>query len=156
MENIEATLSAIKMALYGILVAVLAVLLLVLYEHNGRNGFASKTSGWCGTESTSTPLSTKQQHGKDLFIANCASCHNKNMKDDLTGPALGDVTEHWGKYLRKDLYAYIRNSQAMVKAKHPRAVELWKQWQPTVMNSFSALTDEDIEAILAYIDVQKN
>ena len=29
--------------------------------------------------------------GKTLFQNNCASCHNKNMKSDLTGPALGDV-----------------------------------------------------------------
>lgn len=154
MENIEATLSAIKMALYGIMAAVLAVLLLVLYEHNGRNGAAPKTnSEWCGTR---TLLSPQQQRGHDLFIANCASCHNKNMKDDLTGPALGDVAEHWGKYLRKDLYAYIRNSQAMVKAKHPRAVEVWKKWQPTLMTHFPDLTDGDIEAILAYINAQKN
>lgn len=153
MENIEATLSAIKMALYGIMVAVLVVLLLVLYEHNGRNGFRQRQFG-CGTKSN--PLSPKQQRGHDLFVANCASCHSKNMKDDLTGPALGDVAEHWGKYLRKDLYAYIRNSQAMVKAKHPRAVELWKKWQPTLMTHFPDLTDGDIEAILAYINAQKN
>ena len=75
MENIEATLSAIKMALYGIMAAVLAVLLLVLYEHNGRNGFRKVQVG-CGTQST--PISPKQQRGQDLFIANCASCHSKN------------------------------------------------------------------------------
>ena len=31
--------------------------------------------------------------GEALFKANCASCHNRNMKDDLTGPALGGVEE---------------------------------------------------------------
>ena len=30
-----------------------------------------------------------KEAGKDLFVANCAACHNKNMKDNLTGPALG-------------------------------------------------------------------
>ena len=31
--------------------------------------------------------------GKTLFKDNCASCHNKNMKDDMTGPALGGAKE---------------------------------------------------------------
>ena len=33
--------------------------------------------------------------GKALFKANCASCHNKNMIDDMTGPALGGINERW-------------------------------------------------------------
>ena len=36
--------------------------------------------------------------GNTLFKNNCASCHNKNMKDDLTGPALGGVEERWADY----------------------------------------------------------
>ena len=31
--------------------------------------------------------------GKELFRGKCATCHNKNMKQDLTGPALGGVEE---------------------------------------------------------------
>lgn len=153
MENIESALSAIKIALYGIMAAVLAILVLVLYEHNGRNGFAPKhNGGQCGTQST--PISPKIRHGQELFIANCAACHSKNMKDDLTGPALAGTEARWSKYPRKDLYNYIRNSQAMVKAKHPRAVEVWKKWQPTVMNDFTHLSDEDIDTLLAYVKIQ--
>ncbi len=89
--------------------------------------------------------------GKELFIANCASCHNKNMKDDLTGPALAGTEERWAAFPRKDLYAWIRNSQALIATGHPRATELWAKWKPTLMNNFTGLTDEQIESLLLYI-----
>lgn len=94
--------------------------------------------------------------GKELFIANCASCHNKNMKDNLTGPALGGVEERWAAYPRKDLYAWIRNSQASIASGQPRAVELWAKWKPVLMNNFTALTDEQIESTILYINEQYN
>lgn len=90
--------------------------------------------------------------GKTLFKNQCASCHNKNMKDNLTGPALGGVQDRWADYPQEDLYTWIRNSQAMIADGHPRAVELWAQWKPTVMNAFPNLTDREIESMLAYID----
>lgn len=90
--------------------------------------------------------------GNTLFKNYCASCHNKNMKDNLTGPALGGVEERWADYPREDLYAWVRNSQAMIADGHPRATELWNDWKPNIMNNFPALTDQQIENILAYID----
>ncbi|MDX1910887.1 MAG: c-type cytochrome [Saprospiraceae bacterium] len=93
-----------------------------------------------------------KEAGKELFVANCASCHNKNMKDDLTGPALAGTEERWSAYPRKDLYAWIRNSQALIATGHPRANELWAKWKPTLMNNFPGLTDEQIESILLYIN----
>ncbi len=89
--------------------------------------------------------------GEGLFKNNCASCHNKNMRDDLTGPALGGTEERWADYPREELYAWIRNSQKMINEGHPRAVELWDEWKPTVMTNFTQLTDQQIEDILAYI-----
>lgn len=90
--------------------------------------------------------------GKTLFKNNCAACHNKNMKDKLTGPALGGTQERWAAYPEADLYSWIRNSQGMISKGHPRATELWNEWKPTVMNSFPTLSDADIANILAYID----
>ena len=92
------------------------------------------------------------EEGKNLFQNNCAACHNKNMKDNLTGPALGGVEERWAAYPRKDLYSWIRGSKAMVDAGHPRATELWAKWKPTIMNNFPGLTDEQIESLLLYIN----
>ncbi|MBK9107893.1 MAG: c-type cytochrome [Saprospiraceae bacterium] len=90
--------------------------------------------------------------GKDLFKNNCASCHNKNMKDALTGPSLGGSQERWAAYPKEDLYKWIRNSQGMIKDGHPKATELWNQFKPTVMTSFPNLTDDDVESLLLYID----
>ncbi len=91
-----------------------------------------------------------KEAGKELFTANCASCHAKNMKDKLTGPALGGSQARWGD--DKALYAWIRNSQALIASGHPRAVELWNQYKPVLMNSFTSLKDDDIASLLLYIE----
>lgn len=93
-----------------------------------------------------------KEAGKELFTANCASCHNKNMKDKLTGPALGGAQERWGD--DKALYSWIRNSQALIASGNPRAVELWNTWKPTLMNNFTGLKDDDIASILLYVEAE--
>ncbi|MEO6190964.1 MAG: c-type cytochrome [Saprospiraceae bacterium] len=90
--------------------------------------------------------------GKSTFKNNCASCHNKTMKDKLTGPALGGAEERWASYPKEELYKWIRNSQSLVVAGHPRATELWNEYKPTVMTSFPNLTNDEIESVLLYID----
>ena len=92
--------------------------------------------------------------GAELFRNQCASCHAKNMKDNLTGPALGGVRERWAEFPVEDLRSWIRNSQAMVSRGHPRAEAIWSEWQPTVMTAFPQLSDEDIDAVLAYVELQ--
>ncbi|HRI62431.1 MAG TPA: c-type cytochrome, partial [Saprospiraceae bacterium] len=92
------------------------------------------------------------EEGKNLFVANCAACHNKNMKDNLTGPALGGVEDRWSAYPRKDIYAWVRNSQALIATGHPYANELWGKWKPVLMNNFPGLTDDQIESVLLYIN----
>ncbi len=87
--------------------------------------------------------------GKTLFRNYCATCHARDMKSNLTGPALGGVETRWES--KDDLYSWIRNSQAMINNGHPRAVELWNEWKPVVMNNFPNLTDQEIDNILAYI-----
>jgi len=88
--------------------------------------------------------------GKKLFKNYCATCHAKNMVADATGPALAGSQERWGD--DEALYAWIRNSQQMIAQGHPRALELWEEWKPTIMTSFESLTDDDIANILAYVN----
>jgi len=90
--------------------------------------------------------------GKDLFRINCAQCHAKNMRTNATGPALGGVEERWADYPREDLYAWIKNSQNLVAEEHPRAVEVFNEWNKVAMQAFPNLTDENIESILLYVN----
>lgn len=112
---------------------------------------AAEPVAFCGTISPSA--SPAFQQGKNVWNANaCGSCHNKDMKSEAIGPALRGVTARWAAYPREDLYAWIRNSQQLVAAGHPRAVEVWTNWKPTVMTSFSNLTEEEMENLLVYIE----
>ncbi len=90
--------------------------------------------------------------GKDLFRNLCGSCHNKNMVQDMTGPALSGVQDRWSEYPPEDLYEWIRNSAALVEAGHPRAVEVFNQYNKVPMPANPNLTDEDIGSILLYIE----
>ncbi|TVR86620.1 MAG: cytochrome c class I [Saprospirales bacterium] len=92
------------------------------------------------------------EEGREIFRTQCASCHNRNMVDDLTGPALGGVQERWADYPIEDLRYFIRYSQRMIEEGHPKAVEIWDEWAPAIMNNFPNLTDGEIDNILAYVD----
>lgn len=92
--------------------------------------------------------------GKSLWNANaCGSCHAKSMKDDATGPALGGVQERWAGEPREHLYRWIQQSQALIASgESARALAVWADWSPTQMSNYTALTPEDIEHLLAYIN----
>jgi hypothetical protein len=74
------------------------------------------------------------------------------MVDNLTGPALRGVPERWAPYPQEDLYSWIRSSQQLLEAGHPRALELWEKWKPAIMNDFPELTDEQIAQLLVFIE----
>ena len=110
--------------------------------------FASPMTGYAEIEEEGLNL----DEGRDLFRTHCAACHNRNMVDDLTGPALGGVQGRWGDYPREDLRYFIRYSQRMIQEGHPKAVEIWNEWEPAIMNNFPNLSDQEIDNILAYVD----
>jgi len=87
------------------------------------------------------------QNGEDLFLELCTSCHNTNLRDDMTGPALGNV------HLFRDmdwLRAFTRNSMEVIDAGDTLANCLFQQWG-SVMTAFPMLSDEDINNIFEYI-----
>lgn len=88
--------------------------------------------------------------GKKLFKNYCATCHAKNMVSDATGPALAGAQARWDD--DEALYGWIRNSQAMVQSGHPRAVEVYNEWNKSAMTAFPSLTDDEIGSILAFIN----
>ena len=142
-------LLAIKNALFGLLAVLLVVLCGAIFLAPDKK--PDEPIFWCGNTNPAA-LGAQYGPGKELFVANCAACHNKNMRDNLTGPALGPALAAWSKYPRKDLYNYIRDNRKMLRKRHPRAVKIWKEYQPTEMNTFPGLTDRQIEDMLAYIE----
>ena len=86
--------------------------------------------------------------GKALFQSNCASCHNP-LKD-ATGPALKGVdarvpSMEW-------LHDWVHNPMGMVASGDKYANEIYNKWGKTPMTAFAALTNEEIDAIVAYVN----
>lgn len=90
--------------------------------------------------------------GKKLFRNYCASCHDKKMKKNMTGPALAGMEERWAEFPKEDLYAWIRNSQALIASGHPRAKQLWEEYNGVQMTSYPNLTDDEIGSLIAYVN----
>lgn len=88
--------------------------------------------------------------GKTLFNANCAACHKRYKKS--VGPALNGVTS---KHEIDWLYKWINNSGDMVKSGDPAAVAIFEEYNGSPMTAFEALTTQDIDNILAYVEEPK-
>ncbi len=83
--------------------------------------------------------------GESLYKANCVVCHKLDKKG--IGPALRGVAD---KFDRDWLYKWIKDSQSLVKEGDSKAMEVFAAGNNIVMNSFPALSNEDIDNILAY------
>ncbi|MFP9099480.1 cytochrome c3 family protein [Flavobacterium sp. RHBU_24] len=88
--------------------------------------------------------------GKELFNANCASCHKLDEKS--TGPALRGVA---AKHDTQWLYDWIHNSTAMIKSGDAAAVKLYNENNKVTMTSFPQLSTADIDNIIAYTSEPK-
>jgi mono/diheme cytochrome c family protein len=87
--------------------------------------------------------------GKQLFMANCASCHiiNKNF----TGPSLCGFEDRgpWGE--QENVYQWIRNPQEFMK-KSEYTKELKENYSGAMMTAYPNLTNEEIDEIINYIN----
>ncbi|MFY0712430.1 c-type cytochrome [Seonamhaeicola sp. NFXS20] len=94
--------------------------------------------------------------GKSLFNTNCAACHHLDKK--MTGPALRHVEQRLSdeQGLDRDwIYAWIRNSSAVIKSGDAYANEVFNEFGGAAMTPFPQLSDEDINNILAYTAQEK-
>ena len=91
------------------------------------------------------------ENGKSLYESQCVACHAIDKKS--IGPALKGVDQ------RKDeawLIKWIRNSQELVKAGDPYAVQIFNEYNKMVMTPFESFTDDDIKDILAFIKAEES
>lgn len=88
------------------------------------------------------------QDGESIFKLNCAACHTIG-KGTLIGPDLANV------HLRRNrdwLFKIIRSSQTLINSGDETAVALFKQFNMVQMPDQTAFTDDDLNAILTYIE----
>lgn len=86
--------------------------------------------------------------GEKLFKMNCGSCHM--IDSDMTGPALGGVTErHSVEWIK----TWVRGPKKLIDSGDKEANKLAKEWESKsgIMTAFN-LKDEEIGAILQYIN----
>ena len=83
--------------------------------------------------------------GESLFKGNCTVCHAIN--EVVIGPALRDVHERQSE---EWIYAFIKNSQKVIKSGDEYAVDLYNQYNQTLMTSFD-FSDDELNSILTYI-----
>jgi cytochrome c2 len=94
--------------------------------------------------------SNAQPDGEKLFKANCASCHKPDK--DFIGPALMGAKTRWEENSSLDnLYAWVKNSQAVIESGDAYATELFGKWNNSVMAP-QAVNVEEIDAIMDYVD----
>ena len=92
--------------------------------------------------------------GKEIWkTVGCGQCHAANMKDNLTGPALGGVQSRWAGEPREHLHRWVQNSQKLIgSGESARALAVWNEYKPTQMSAYTNLSDADVEHLLAFID----
>lgn len=85
--------------------------------------------------------------GKAVFNANCKTCHKLDQK--YIGPALRGATDRntaaWVK-------TWIINSQAVIASGDSYAVALYKEYNNSIMPSYTFLSDAELDGVLAYIE----
>lgn len=92
----------------------------------------------------------KAQDGKALFTANCASCHN--VHKDMAGPALAGVESRWPD--RTHIIAWVHNSSKVLASGNKYADDLFAKWKTPMTHFEGLLSDDDVNAILDYIQVE--
>lgn len=107
-------------------------------------------------EQQTATADNKWKAGKDLYRANCASCHN--TKTEGTGPALIGVRNRWqaaGSYKGKTgeqwLHEWVKNWHNPVDQQYKYAVDM-ANTRPAQMNIFPYLSDDDIDQIFNFVD----
>ena len=87
--------------------------------------------------------------GKALFKTTCGSCHSASDKSG-TGPGLKGVLSRIPGGDWK--YEWVRNPNSKIDGGDPYIATLYPSKYKTRMQAFPALTNEQIDAILAYAD----
>ena len=136
-----------------VLVIIIAAIVFAL-----NINFSSQKAGSQVTKVADKPSPEKERwlRGRDIFKANCVACHN--VKYDGVGPPLKGAAGRWkaaGSYQGKTgeqwMKTWVRNWHDVVDAGYKYGIDL-KNSRPAQMNIFPALSDDDIDKIMFYVE----
>ncbi len=106
----------------------------------------------CGPDKSGNTISTDSvsiAQGQSLFQNNCSGCHN--FRQDGIGPDLSGVTEMDSVRWLKD---FIRAPKILIERGDGHAKKLFADYH-SVMPSFPALTDEEINHLISFLNTKK-
>lgn len=106
---------------------------------------------YCGVidiQNNPTAYTSEQFEGESLFKNNCATCHAAT-DEIIVGPGLKGITQRrpveW-------IVTWVNNPQKVIASGDKYAVDLYNKFNKTQMTAFPNLKEEDIKAILSYVD----
>jgi mono/diheme cytochrome c family protein len=145
-ENLQLQLlNAVKRLMIVLFLLVCSVSTLVLMSvYKKPNPNIEKA-----TISVAKTLNPTLKLGKTLFLNNCAQCHAKDMTTKLTGPALKGVQNRWQDDAA--LYDWITKG-TVPERKMSYISDLKRSYNNFLMPQFSQFKDNEVKALLAYID----
>jgi mono/diheme cytochrome c family protein len=139
----------IRYILYSVLILVGTALTYSVMKpvfFSGSAGLPSEAA--VGAPAASKTVAVKNVAGKNLFSANCQTCHA--IAEDLTGPALANVESRGPWTDRANLVKWVKNPAAFIPTT-TYTTELVATYNGQVMPSFPQLSDGEIHQILDYI-----
>lgn len=113
--------------------------------------FVTLSSSFAGDSipAAATPAATPALDGKgeQLFKENCKSCHK--VHEESVGPALSGVSKRrsadW-------LHSWIKNNAVFRASGDKEAIAIYEKYKKAEMTAFPTLANEDIDAIIAYVE----
>jgi len=140
----------IKYILYSVLILVGAALTYTVMKPMVQTQWIASPAKEpaIGSNADYTKPEPKNIAGKNLFQANCMTCHS--LAKVLTGPALADVESRGPWTKRENLVKWVKNPALFISG-NPYAKELSVQFNGQVMPSFTHLSEKEINQIFDYI-----
>jgi glucose/arabinose dehydrogenase/mono/diheme cytochrome c family protein len=110
-------------------------------------GSCNRTQSIVSHSTTADPATLAK--GEESFTKNCMGCHN--FLQDGIGPQLAGVTEVTSADWIKE---FIRDPKSAIESGDTAAQKLFTRYK-AIMPSFGHLSDEELNALIAYIQVHK-
>lgn len=99
------------------------------------------------TAATTAATPVLDGKGEQLFKENCKSCHK--IHEESVGPALSGVSKRrsadW-------LHSWVKNNAVFRASGDKDAIAIYEKYKKAEMTAFPSLTNEDIDAVIAYVE----